>query len=213
MKKFGITDADVKLRCSTFGVVEFSKPYSNAFLNTQLAMVLSDNHDLTGRDYLLQLQSDFYSMLRNLCTNEELTLRYLTITGRTELLDRLRKDGFWHRRVQNDLKRIQVSDIKRLYKNNGDAGDDNDIDDDDNVEKKDRKSKLRVLVPRARVVFGVSDPYGELEDGEVFFQPTLPEVELAAFSDANRVVVGRNPCYHPGDVRVLRLVHVEDKLR
>lgn len=214
MKKFVISDPVVKQRCSTFGVVEFSKPYSNAFLNTQLAMVLADNHDSTGKDYLLELQIDFYSMLRNLCTNEDLTLRYITLTGRTDLLQRLRKDGFWHKKVQKDLERIQASELKKLYKNNDDVDDNNDVDDDDDSdEKKARKSKLRVLVPRARVVFGVSDPYGELEDGEVFFQPTLPEMELATFSDAHNVVVGRNPCYHPGDVRVLRLAHVEEKLR
>lgn len=51
------------------------------------------------------------------------------------------------------------------------------------------------------------DPFNELDYGECVFQPTLfDEVQLAEFQTAPEVMVVRNPCYHPGDIRVLRLV-------
>ncbi|XP_020914800.1 RNA-dependent RNA polymerase 2 [Exaiptasia diaphana] len=208
MKKFKIPSEEIQQRCSTLGVVEYSKPFSNAYLNTQLAMVLADNQDRSGRSYLLQLQRQFYEMLRNLLHDEELAIHYLTITGRTDLLARLRRNGFWNHRVQKDLDRIRNDELRKMLKD-----DDSSYGFDEEGGQERRRSKLRVLVPRARVVFGVSDPYGELEYGEVFFLPSLPETELASFHNARKVVVGRNPCYHPGDVRVLKLANVEDKFR
>lgn len=207
MKKFKIPALEIQQRCSTLGVVEYSKPFSNAYLNTQLAMVLADNQDPSGRSYLLQLQREFYDILRNLLNDEELAIHYLTITGRTDLLNRLRRHGIWNHRVQKDLDRICNDELRKMLKEDDGSG----FDEEGGQER--RRSKLRVLVPQARVVFGVSDPYGELEYGEVFFQPSLPETEFASFYNARKVVVGRNPCYHPGDVRVLKLAKVEDKLR
>lgn len=205
MKKFRIPDDVVRRNCSTFGVVEYSKPYSKAFLNTQLTMVLADNGTL--HDYLLELQRNCFNMLTNLCVNEEEALRYLTITGNEQGIGRLRQRGLYHTQVNRELGRLRNDEIKKMMK------DDNGTPAGNQNENESSKSKLRVLVPQARVVFGVSDPYGELEYGEVFFQPTLPDGEIFEFSNANHVIVGRNPCYHPGDVRVLKLVHAQDKLR
>ncbi|KAK3729805.1 hypothetical protein QZH41_013336, partial [Actinostola sp. cb2023] len=207
MKKFSIPEGVVRQRCTTLGVVEYSKPYSNAFLNTQLAMVVADNHGPQGWNYLLQLQRDFYDMLRYLSNDKDTALRYLTITGRTDLLTRLREQGIT-RRIQTQLEKIRRKELEKMLKD--DVVRDTTNDDE---QQEERKCKLRVLVPRARLVFGVSDPYGELEYDEVFFRPILPETEFAAFFDAQKVVVGRNPCYYPGDVRVLKLAKVEDKLR
>ena len=56
-------------------------------------------------------------------------------------------------------------------------------------------------------MFGVCDPLNELEYGECVFQPTLfDEVQLGEFQAAQEVMVVRNPCYYPGDIRVLKLV-------
>lgn len=59
----------------------------------------------------------------------------------------------------------------------------------------------------SRLVFGVCDPLNELRYGECVFQPTLfDEVQIAELQVAQKVMVVRNPCYHPGDIRVLKLV-------
>jgi regulator of nonsense transcripts 1 len=145
-------------------------------------------------------------MLTNLCSNEEAALRYLTVTGHTKTLQRLQERGFRNQQVQQELARMRNEEIKKMVKD-----DENNTNNQDQNQDNTKKSKLRVLVPKARVVFGVCDPYGELEYGEVFFKPSLPEGDFFEFSNAEYVVVGRNPCYHPGDVRILKLAR--DKLR
>ena len=62
----------------------------------------------------------------------------------------------------------------------------------------------RILVPKSRVVFGVCDPLHKLKYGECYFNPTLP-VDEASFPAGQKFVVMRSPCYHPGDLRVLKL--------
>ncbi|KAJ7387484.1 hypothetical protein OS493_000814 [Desmophyllum pertusum] len=64
----------------------------------------------------------------------------------------------------------------------------------------------RNLGPRSRVVYAVCDPYGKLKHGECYFKPTIPDDDTD-FTAAEKIVVVRSPCYHPGDVRVLKLTH------
>ena len=163
-----IPDEHVRHDCSTLGVVEYSKPYSSAFLNTQLTMLLADNGEpgFYGHDYLLQLQREFYDMLRKLCIDEEAALHYLTVTGRESTLNRLRSKGHSDRRVQQELVGIRNEEVRKMKKD-----EENNVAQDQNREERKNQYKLRVLVPKARVVFGVCDPYGELECGEVYFRP------------------------------------------
>ena len=67
--------------------------------------------------------------------------------------------------------------------------------------------RTRILVPKARVVFGVCDPYNKLENGECYFSPTLLVDEAGEFACEKKVVVARYPCYHPGDIQVMNLTH------
>ena len=51
-----------------------------------------------------------------------------------------------------------------------------------------RTGKLRVFVPKARLVFGVCDPFEELDYGECFFLPTLlDEEQMEDFYNAAQV--------------------------
>ncbi|EDO37749.1 predicted protein, partial [Nematostella vectensis] len=74
------------------------------------------------------------------------------------------------------------------------------------------KTRLRVLVPKSRMVFGVCDPYEVLRQGECYFRPSIFDEDEGDFQAANKVAVIRNPCYHPGDVRVLKLVRNKPEL-
>ena len=65
--------------------------------------------------------------------------------------------------------------------------------------------RVRILVSKARVVFGVPDPYGELKNGECYFKPTLLHGERSEFEAEKKVFVVRTPCYHPGDIHVFKL--------
>ena len=67
------------------------------------------------------------------------------------------------------------------------------------------QEKANIPVEKGCRLMGISDPFGTLRDGEVFlkieddrstYQGTLEE----------RVLIYRNPCLHPGDLRVVKAV-------
>ncbi|KAL7000847.1 multidrug resistance protein [Sarracenia purpurea var. burkii] len=86
------------------------------------------------------------------------------------------------------------------------------------------RTKTRVFVPRGRSMMGCLDETKTLEYGEVFVQ--ISGAGLRPFYDDSsvmlsgsdfdqrtrivegEVIVAKNPCLHPGDVRVLRAVNV-----
>ncbi|MES1921790.1 hypothetical protein MHBO_003322, partial [Bonamia ostreae] len=71
--------------------------------------------------------------------------------------------------------------------------------------------RLRIFVPKGRLVYGVCDPFGLLKYGECFFNPTLEEGYSKIFNA--EVLVFRNPCYHLGDIRKLRCVEADDRYK
>lgn len=86
----------------------------------------------------------------------------------------------------------------------------------------DLLSKSRIFVPFGRWLIGCLDELGVLENGECFIQASTPSLENCfakhglGFSGAKKnlkvvtgmVVIAKNPCLHPGDVRVLKAVDV-----
>lgn len=72
---------------------------------------------------------------------------------------------------------------------------------------KDLKKKAKIIVPQGAYLLGVMDETGTLEEGEVFVQ-----FHDTSGMNANQqvitgdVVVFRNPCFHPGDVRIVKAV-------
>ncbi|KAJ0986641.1 hypothetical protein J5N97_004997 [Dioscorea zingiberensis] len=84
----------------------------------------------------------------------------------------------------------------------------------------DIKSKCRIFVPKGRVLIGCLDETGTLNYGEVYLRITTKDNEQqskdhAFFDKADqtsavvigKVVVTKNPCLHPGDIRVLEAIY------
>lgn len=199
MQKFTIPDDRMRQTCTTFGVVKCSRPYTLGYLNKQITMLLADSG--VKHSYLTGLQNDFHATLRELCGTAESTEYYLRTKGEAKLINWLHEYGLQSKRLQRELKGLRAKEIRKMQKDST-ADDGNDASPTQNT-----KCKLRVLVPRSRVVFGACDPFNELEHGQCVFQPTLfDEVQYAEFQAAQEVMVVRNPCYYPGDIRVLKLV-------
>jgi hypothetical protein len=73
---------------------------------------------------------------------------------------------------------------------------------------KDLKKKAKIMVPKGAYLLGVMDELGVLEEGEVFVQ--INDTSLGGKRHQiveGQVVVFRNPCFHPGDVRVVTAVN------
>ncbi|XP_020232663.1 RNA-dependent RNA polymerase 1 [Cajanus cajan] len=77
--------------------------------------------------------------------------------------------------------------------------------------------KSRIFIPKGRAMMGCLDETGTLEYGQVFVQfsknrlqnPSDDSHHLAQnYMVAAKVVVAKNPCLHPGDVRILKAVDV-----
>ncbi|OAY66642.1 putative RNA-dependent RNA polymerase 2 [Ananas comosus] len=84
----------------------------------------------------------------------------------------------------------------------------------------DLRSKCRIFVPKGRVLVGCLDEIGLLEYGQVYVRITLTKEELKDADQTffhkvdettavivGKVVVTKNPCLHPGDIRVLEAVY------
>ncbi|PWA55249.1 RNA-dependent RNA polymerase 6 [Artemisia annua] len=87
---------------------------------------------------------------------------------------------------------------------------------------KDLREKSRIFVQGGRWLMGCLDELAVLEQGQCFIQVSNPSVENCFAKHGSRfletkrnltviegyVVVAKNPCLHPGDVRVLKAVTV-----
>ena len=176
------------------------KTYAGYFLRT------------TGNEKLLQalqkdgLTNDVVKELHSLKVEEIKIMKSKKIVNDNEENE---DKGQFKLTKNSDKVKIDESNFKPTEKEVllGDASSNNN---DEALQDKNGSNldfDFRIFIPDARVVYGVSDPYGQLNYGECFFQPTLHESELNAFATAAVVVVIRRPSFHVGDVRVLKLTH------
>ncbi|KQK09241.1 probable RNA-dependent RNA polymerase SHL2 [Brachypodium distachyon] len=88
----------------------------------------------------------------------------------------------------------------------------------------DLLEKTRIFVPKGRWLMGCLDELGVLEQGQCFIRASAPSLHRcflkhgSRFSSAEQntdiivgtVVIAKNPCLHPGDVRILEAVDVPE---
>ncbi|GAB4829586.1 RNA dependent RNA polymerase, variant 2 [Ancistrocladus abbreviatus] len=86
----------------------------------------------------------------------------------------------------------------------------------------DLREKARIFVPSGRWLMGCLDELGVLEQGQCFIQVSANSLENSfvrhgsKFSETKKnlaiikglVVIAKNPCLHPGDIRILEAVDV-----
>ena len=159
-------------------VVDFSRPYVNGYLDTRMVMLLADRG--VSAQTLNDLQAGYHELLEGMC--KETAEYFLRLKGEFGLLQDIQDQG-----IDSTLKKR----LKGLRKQE--------------LDEMKKATYTRILVPESRVVFAVCDPYNRLKYGECYFNPTMPEDEAKVFLAGQEFVVTRNPCYHPGDVRVLKM--------
>nr|XP_034599084.1 probable RNA-dependent RNA polymerase SHL2 [Setaria viridis] len=84
--------------------------------------------------------------------------------------------------------------------------------------------KTKIFVPKGRWLMGCLDELGILEQGQCFIRASVPSLNKyfvkhdSRISSANKsaevivgtIVMAKNPCLHPGDVRILEAVDVPE---
>jgi RNA-dependent RNA polymerase len=69
------------------------------------------------------------------------------------------------------------------------------------------KTRSRILIQKGRAMMGCLDETGMLEYGQVFIQASTSATGRDIEQVTGKVVVAKNPCLHPGDVRILQAVY------
>ncbi|EEF52033.1 RNA-dependent RNA polymerase, putative [Ricinus communis] len=82
------------------------------------------------------------------------------------------------------------------------------------------RSRCRIFVPKGRILIGCLDETRILDYGQVYVRITMTKAELQDADQASfhrvdettavvtgKVIVTKNPCLHPGDIRVLEAVY------
>lgn len=86
------------------------------------------------------------------------------------------------------------------------------------------REKARIFVPDGRWLMGCLDEFGVLEQGQCFIQLSEPSLENCFSKHGSRfveteknlrviegfVVIAKNPCLHPGDIRILEAIDHPD---
>lgn len=178
------------------GIVDrgFSRPNEFGSLNKQYIMLLSALG--ISDKVFLQKQEQYFRELQEITTNHEVAVKFLCVNEEFELAEKLLKTGdldaktkLCLEQLRNRVREPQQSKPNPLHKT-----------------KKSAALKLKISIEKSRNVYGVCDPSGQLSPQTVFFQPTVRGIPTIL--NDTRVVVAKNPCYHPGDIRVLRCVDV-----
>ncbi|KAK1565007.1 hypothetical protein Q3G72_016739 [Acer saccharum] len=84
----------------------------------------------------------------------------------------------------------------------------------------DLKSRCRIYVPKGRLLIGCLDETGKLDYGQVYICITMTKDDLESKDQSffhrvddktsivtGKVLVTKNPCLHPGDIRVLDAIY------
>ncbi|KAJ7639974.1 RNA-dependent RNA polymerase [Mycena polygramma] len=179
MKKFTTTQN------TTFSVVDHSAPYSFGRLNNDIIVLLS-SLGITD-EALLAKQEEYFQWIRDASRDPIAAVDFLSSMNEYNLAERVLLDGLEDPKVTSAVRNLQQKEIASFK----------------NDRKKDRS---RMIVKKSRLIFGVCDPFGVLQEGEVYIRITTGHKGATTPIHADVLVV-RNPCLHPGDCLKLRAVH------
>ncbi|ORZ25193.1 RNA dependent RNA polymerase-domain-containing protein [Absidia repens] len=161
--------------------------YIPAFLNRQAITVLSSLGVKNGA-FMVKLDTVLYE-LNAMLENPENAIKILQVYpdsfGIASFMTRMINSGFLERQdpfLKNLLNMFRLRTLKNL------------------------KEKAKLPVDEGAFVFGVVDESGVLKEDEIFCQVTNDLERKERFVVKGRCIVYRNPCFHPGDIRVVNAV-------
>lgn len=184
----------------SLGIVDdgISHPYTYAYLNKQFICILSANG--ISDDVFLKKQAKYFHEMDNLLSNMEYTLRYLYFWQRYDLAERLMKKKVIDAETRSFLAgKRQSLTISQVKKENNLLS---------TKTKPSNAEGLKIPIENSRNVFGIGDPSGKIDVDRCFFQPTI-DGKTKIFHDID-IVVLKSPCYHPGDIKVLKCVDIPE---
>lgn len=134
---------------------------------------------------MLEKQTSFFHSLDNATKDPTMAFAYLCSINETALAEKLLIDGLGS--ISKQLKKFIAQEQGKMINKRG-------------------EQKCRILVPSSRLLFGVCDHKDVLKPGECFVRVTLNADGRPRTITGINVLIARNPCLHPGDLRKLRAV-------
>ncbi|KAI0077242.1 RNA-directed RNA polymerase [Panus rudis PR-1116 ss-1] len=170
---------------NTFSVVGHSVPYAFARLNNDVVVLLASLGITT--ETLVEKQRNYLQWIRDSSTDWQQAFNLLSALGKYQLAERLLLDGLDSAPIQKSLRALQQAEVAAFKKN-------------------ETRQRVRMLLPKSRLLYGICDPYGVLRAGEVHVRVSMPRQGATTLTNIDVLVV-RNPCLHPGDCIKLRAVN------
>ena len=156
--------------------------YRQGFLNRQIIMLLSGRG--VADEVFLRLQQSMLRILDESLAEEEKALTLLSSNEKDPCIAGIKYMLRYGVKINEEpyLHRM----LTALYQ----------------TRVSDLKNKARILAPQSLILIGIVDEHELLEYGEVFIYPSKEYNGPIT----GKVVVAKNPCLHPGDIRVLMAV-------
>ncbi|XP_071941136.1 uncharacterized protein [Antedon mediterranea] len=180
------------------GVVDdgIAKPYAYGNLIKHFIRILSAL-GIPDKAFL-KLQTTFFDELQNLEKDKWIAVKHLYINGRSDLAEKVIATEGGDYCSSREIREVLKSIRRKVF-------DDRKIGASDKLEriKKSKAEGLNIRAEMSRNVFGVCDISETLEEGTVFFQPTIRGKSQVI---KGRVFVAKSPSYYPGDIRILNCV-------
>ena len=168
---------------NTFSVVDYSVPFAFGRLNNDIVVLLS-SLGISNETFLAK-QKSYHEWIQGASEHWEAAFNLLCALNKYEVAERLLLDGLDSPAVRKEVRAVQNSELAGFRK-----GD---------------KLRVRTLLPKSRLLFGVCDPYSVLREGEVHVRVSVPRQGATTLTNVDVLVV-RNPCLYPGDCLKLRAV-------
>ena len=194
------------------GVAGFSHPFSFGHLNKQFIILLSG---LGVPDAsFLEIHDELFSLLEKMTSDKEAAMIIMQWRNKFDVSSRLMRMSNQEFKALSDggkskgrelYREGQATDIMRVLEKTRENLIESDIKKNPDGSEKE---KLKILVRRSRLLYGVCDQQHSegLQYGQC--QVRLTTEGGLAVSLKGKAVVARSPAYLLGDLRVLEMVHV-----
>lgn len=170
MKKFNTTID------TTFSVVDYSSPFKFGRLNNDVVVLLSSLG--ISNEKLLGKQEQYFEWITRASTDIVSAIDFLScLDNQQALVERIFLDGLDSHEIQQKIHALRRTEVAGFRKND--------------------KLRVRMIIHKSRLLFGVCDPFGILEEGEVHVRVMVGRQSATTLTQTDVLVV-RNPCLHPG---------------
>jgi regulator of nonsense transcripts 1 len=137
-----------------------SQPYTYGYLSGEIVLLLSALGVPT--DVFLRKQAAHFDWLRMAVEDPIIAFRFLCSLDRFDLAEKVVLNGIGG--VSGSLRSLVTAEFKRMLNKRGDH-------------------RCRIFLPESRLLFGICDPLGVLEEGECYLRVTDESSEWVSGSN------------------------------